>query len=561
MPSHRSESKVGPTDQAAARMLKRSFRKMAVNPAISFLLPFLLVFIGRLVLLREVPPPEPLVQDEFSYLLAGETFASFRLTNPPHPLWEHFETIHELMQPTYMSKYPPMQGLFLAAGQLVFGSPWLGVLLSMALFCGLLPWVFRAWLPCGWALVGALLATDKIGVMSYWTDSYWGGGAAAVGGALALGSVKRLSLAPTPGMAAVFVLGGGILANSRPYEGLVFMVASVGYLAWKWFGSKKWRVTWPEYLRRCAPAACLVALPIILAMGFYNYRVTGKPTEFPYQTFERQYSIWSPFVWQQEPAPEPVYRHDFIRREWVDWDGAHKAYERKHWWWMRGVNFVRIIDFYFGLAFVLGGFLFIPALWLGAKNRSIFGLMAFFYGGTLVLSDIVPHYTAPAAALIYLGVTAALRTTWFFAPGGIPAGKALVLLVLTIFLLATSALRTDPENRFLFTKSNWMEKRHQVLAILERQPGLQLVFVYHGPQHDPNEVWTFNKPEIDASRIVWVDSMTPVENQKVLDYYGRKRTVWMLDDDAELTLRPYANPTAQPLLEMKNPPLEPPLAP
>jgi hypothetical protein len=105
-----------------------------------------------------------------------------------------------------------MQGIILAFGQLFFGVPWMGVIISMAVFCGLLPWVFRAWLPCSWALTGALLATYKIGIMSYWTESFWGGGAAAIGGALVLGAMKRLSLLFTPGMAVTFTLGGGILA-------------------------------------------------------------------------------------------------------------------------------------------------------------------------------------------------------------------------------------------------------------------------------------------------------------------------------------------------------------
>ena len=46
--------------------------------------------------------------------------------------------------------------------------------------------------------------------------------------------------------------------------------------------------------------------------------------------------------------------------------------------------------------------------------------------------------------------------------------------------------------------------------------------------------------------------MTPDKNERLMAYYDHKRTVWKLNDDAQLTLLPYHDSKAQPLVYIQN---------
>jgi len=136
--SRRSKKGLRPS---AAKMIGLLTRFIDRNRLGGVLIIGFLVIAGRLSLLGISGIPQPAIADEFSYLFMADTFAAGRLTNPPHPLWTHFEPLFVLSHPTYASVYPVAQGLILAAGKLIIGSYWAGVLAAAAILGMAICWM------------------------------------------------------------------------------------------------------------------------------------------------------------------------------------------------------------------------------------------------------------------------------------------------------------------------------------------------------------------------------------------------------------------------------------
>jgi hypothetical protein len=254
----------------------------------------------RVSLLWYTPVPFPKAHDEFSYLLAADTFSHGRVTNPPHPMQLYFDTFHIIQQPTYMSMYPPAQGAVLAVGE-ILGHPWIGVLLSISLMAGAVLWALQGWLPPRWALLGGILAVFHLAISTYWINSYWGGAVAALGGALVFGALPRIIRSGRTRDALILGLGAAILANSRPLEGLIFclpVLISVGV----WVARRQ-RRSWQTAFRRIVLPLCGAMVLCICFMGYYNFRLTGNPTLFPHdKNIHSHYAV--PLVaWEKPLAP------------------------------------------------------------------------------------------------------------------------------------------------------------------------------------------------------------------------------------------------------------------
>ena len=234
-----------------------------------------------------------------------------RLTNPTPAMWTHFESIHIAMKPTYMSMYFPGQGLVLAAGKVLLGNPWYGLLIVSALMCASICWMLQAWIPAAWAFLGGMLAVVHLGLFSYWINTYTGGALIiTLGGALILGALPRLIRTAQFRFGVPMAIGISLLVLTRPYEGLLLCLpVSVALARWALFGKNR-PVTGVLIRRAAFPLALIIVT--VGWLGYYDYRAFGSPLTLPYTVGRATYAMAPYFIWQNPPH-EPVYRHAVMR--------------------------------------------------------------------------------------------------------------------------------------------------------------------------------------------------------------------------------------------------------
>ncbi len=535
--------------------VEQLFSRLARRRGLAVVVVGLAALAVRAALLPILPVPKPGVHDEFSYLLAADTFAHGRMANPPHPMWVHFETFHVIQQPTYASKYPPAQGLILAAGQVLGGHPFWGVLFSVGLMCAAICWMLQAWLPEGWALLGGFFAVIRLAACSYWGNSYWGGAVAATGGALVLGALPRVKQSQRVRDALLMGLGLAILANSRPYEGFVLSLPVMAALL-AWMLSKGRPGMGMLGKRVAAPLALVLALTAC-ATGYYFWRVTGNPIRMPYQVYQDTYDPTPYFVWQS-PRLLPTYRHQPMQ----EWEADYRIPEFMHARSLSGCVYEALFKmdilwlFYVGPLFTLTILIALATAPYGLSWKQInpgtrFLLMAtgVSLAGLTLETPKFAHYAAPLTCVIFALILRAMRYLVRWRWRGEQTGLAMVRavsLVCVMLLLLRAAATPLHLPLPLMSPPSWCTlgeqdlERARVLSQLQSYSGRQLVIVRYPPTHYFDHEWVYNSADIEGSKVVWARDMDPAQNEKLTRYF-KDRQVWLAEpDEIPPKLSPYA---------------------
>jgi hypothetical protein len=523
--------------------IEQKLSRFAERKVVAILVLFFSVIALRLLVLPLLPVPVPGIHDEFSYLLMADTFAHGRLANPPHPMWVSFETFHVNWFPKYASMYPPAQGFVLALGQ-ILGHPWIGVIISDAAMCAAILWMLQGWLPARWALLGGLLVALKFGIASNWMNSYWGGAAAALGGALVLGALPRIAKRAKIHDAILLGLGIAILANSRPYEGFLFCIpAGLWFLRWL-IGKTKTRHPLRVRLQNVFAPLALVLVLAAAFMGYYNWRLTGSPLLLPHVLNTRTYHTTGLFLWDHK-KPEMHYRNQQFEDFYNDWERAN--YDNT--WADVGRVSAEKSGRFAMTYFWIGELLLLPALpflFRGRKMRLLIATLLLVTVGVFAVIWSNAHYAAPLTCVAFALTVQMIRHFRTMRIGARPVGMALSRVIVLLLALDTALYVSFRMCGPLPWTCQGDPSRAVIAEKLQHTLGKHLIMVrYEKDNHNIHDEWVYNGAEMDNAKVLWARDLDPEQNANLFAYF-KDRKVWLVTPDSDNTyLEPYTPPDTE----------------
>lgn len=511
----------------------RTFQRAMRNPRNCVLTAWVVATLFAFLITGIRGVPAPSAHDEFSYLLGADTFASGKIANAPHPLWEHFETFHVIQQPSYVSKYPPAQALVLAIGQ-ILGHPIVGACLATGISIAALVWMLIGWLPRRHYWLICLFAALHPGLQFIWGQSYWSGAIALTGSSLLLGALVRLKSTMEIRLSLIAGLGVVLLANSRPFEGAVLTACVGAALLWKYFRTPGWNNA-RFWKRVVVPGAAVVGVGVLLMLT-YNRTTTGHFTKMPYQLHESVYG-WTPLFLWKSAGEKPDYRHETIESFYVEDQQETEATFSSLGAIVDNKARVSMVTARFfcsgvGLISLLG----LPWLWRKPRYRWATWLLVPVWGAALATPWNWSHYFAPALPLLLVLFFGGLFEVWKRIQSRPTMRMSMqvvgpILVAIWFVSLLTFSIKA--------AKFGWAKQRVVVQNQLLETEGRDLVLVRYADDHNPRNEWVYNSADIDASDIVWAREMSGSKRNELINYFS-DRKIWILDADANPpAIRPF----------------------
>jgi hypothetical protein len=391
--------------------------------------------------------------------------------------------------------------------------------------------MLRAWLPPAWALFGACLAAIRLAILGYWMNGYWSGSLVALGGALLLGAWPRLQKHPNVRDSLLIALGLAILANTRPYEGLIYSLPfALAMLLWLLSSN---RPPARIFVTKVVLPLALVLVPTALATAKYYQSVTGSPLRMTYQVNRSTYAMAPYFLWSS-PRPDPRYNHAVIRDFYTR--DIHDFQEQQTLPGFLQHTGRKIAE---GWRFYLGPLLTIPLIVFLLHlqdRRTTFPLLVVVVTllGLLPETWVLPHYFAPATAALYILLVQGLRHMaqwqWYGTRIGPACVRSTIAIACVMILFRIAAAATHIPIEFPWPRGNLA--RAHILRQLESIPGKHIVIVQYGPKHNLDSEWVYNRADIEASRVIWARDMG-AENAELKTAFW-DRDIWVVHaDDAK----------------------------
>lgn len=477
--------------------------------------------------------PSPWMHDDYGNLLGGDLFAHGHLSCPVHPLWQHFETMHQLQVPRHASKYPPGQGLVLAAGLRMFRLAIAGEWLVTAGACGAICWAAGVWLSPSLALFTGLAAAVHPTILE-WGESYRGGGLAALAGALVIGACGRLLERTMSADAIVFALGVVLLAVSRPFEGLIYTFTCAALVLFRAAREKRLK----ELVRASVAGVVIVKIGLV-AIGAYNHSITGSPFEMPYMLYQRQYDPVPVFAWQSL-GRTPEYRNQEMATMYRIYLGHYQRLTAPGGFIEETEKKIDTMRFaLFGrpagsLAsriwpLFLVTLIALPHALRDPKARQLAMIVAVFLCAPFLITGwLLTHYLAPIAAAGAMLVVLLLRDlsqmlAW--------RRGAFLACVVTLFFFTNAAVGWV---RWTRTPDPGLEvQRQRIEHVLLGRGGRHLIIV-------PPAIFDvlYNGAEIDRQPIIWARDLGPDANERLLRYYADRSVWWLMRRNGRVDVEP-----------------------